>query len=86
MARSTRTIRVPRLTEAHLKRLRATAGELGPFITAPLIETEEAAVRTARAALADEFEARFQDARIIGVKKVIWDEPAQVWAVVLDYI
>jgi len=86
MARPTRTIRVPRLTKVHLEKLRATAGELGPFITAPLIETEQDAIRMARSRLADELEARYQEARVIGLKKVIWDEPAQVWAIVFDYI
>jgi len=75
------TTTVPRITAAKLDSLKRLAGNLAPFVVAPLIETEAEAVTQATTTVNAELAKDSQYASITGVEKVTFDFEADEWAI-----
>jgi len=74
------TVTVPMVTVEDIKAAKKSLGLLGQFFTAPLIETEEAAVRYAIRETNDRLPTQNC---VTGTRSVAFDEARKVWEIEL---
>lgn len=75
------TTTVPRITEARLESLKRVAGNLAPFVSAPLIETEAQAVAQATAVVNTQLAQDSQHSCIAGIEKIDFDFFDDEWRI-----
>lgn len=76
------TTTVPRITVAKLDSLKRLAGNLAPFVVAPLIESETQAIAQAYTAVNARLAEESQYASISGVLKVDFDFKTDEWTII----